>query len=71
MTPFFDNVSDFITMGGYGFYVWLSYGISLLALIVLFYQSAAEKKKIFKAIHREIARQQRVQAQQDKQGEKL
>ena len=31
---FFQSWSDFINMGGYGFYVWLSYGISLVAMII-------------------------------------
>ena len=36
---FFQSWSDFINMGGYGFYVWLSYGISLVAMIILAIQS--------------------------------
>lgn len=38
----FDSISAFLDMGGYGFYVWLSYGTSVLAiglLILLSYQN--------------------------------
>ena len=38
----FDSISAFLDMGGYGFYVWLSYGSSALAialLIILSYQN--------------------------------
>jgi heme exporter protein D len=42
----FDSFSAFITMGGYGFYVWLSYGVSLLALALLVLSSITDHKKI-------------------------
>lgn len=38
----FNSISAFLDMGGYGFYVWLSYGTSVLAiglLILLSYQN--------------------------------
>jgi heme exporter protein D len=42
----FDSFSAFIAMGGYGFYVWLSYGVSLLALALLVLSSITDHKKI-------------------------
>ncbi len=42
----FDSISEFIAMGGYGFYVWLSYGISTLALALLVFSSLSGHKKI-------------------------
>jgi len=43
---FFQSWSDFINMGGYGFYVWLSYGISLVAMIILAIQSVKGRKAV-------------------------
>lgn len=36
----FSSVSEFIAMGGHGFYVWLSYGVGIafLAMLVIFSQ---------------------------------
>ena len=42
----FDSISAFIDMGGYGFYVWLSYGVSIVALALLVFSSLSEHKKI-------------------------
>ncbi|MBA6293483.1 heme exporter protein CcmD [Colwellia sp. MB3u-70] len=42
----FDSFSAFIAMGGYGFYVWLSYGVSILALALLVFSSITDHKKI-------------------------
>ncbi|MGR6646102.1 heme exporter protein CcmD [Avibacterium paragallinarum] len=57
---FFESVSDFLNMGGYGFYVWLSYGLSFLALAGLIVQGMLRKKTLIKEIQRE---QQRVKYQ--------
>ena len=40
---FFQTWSDFFNMGGYGFYVWLSYAVSLVAVIVLREQQREER----------------------------
>ena len=58
---FFQSWSDFINMGGYGFYVWLSYGLSLLAIVVLIVQSLAGKSAVLKSIKREQQREARLQ----------
>jgi heme exporter protein D len=42
----FDSLSAFLDMGGYGFYVWLSYGVSFAALALLVFSSIAGQKKI-------------------------
>ncbi|MDP8033527.1 heme exporter protein CcmD [Pasteurella atlantica] len=58
---FFQSWSDFFNMGGYGFYVWLAYGISFVAILVLGLQSISSKKALFKEIKREQQRKQRQQ----------
>lgn len=66
---FFESVSDFLNMGGYGFYVWLSYGVSFLAIVGLILQGVMSKKKLINEIKRE---QQRAQYEQNRRtGESL
>ena len=40
-----DSISAFLAMGGYGFYVWLSYGVSILVLALLVLSSISSHKK--------------------------
>ena len=65
---FFQSWSDFINMGGYGFYVWLSYGISFAAIVILAIQSYRDKSAVLREGRREQAREQRVQNKQRKEG---
>lgn len=57
---FFQSWSDFINMGGYGFYVWLSYGISFVAMIILAIQSVKGRKTVLKEVLREQQREARL-----------
>lgn len=57
---FFQSWSDFINMGGYGFYVWLSYGISFVAMIILAIQSVKGRKTVLKEVLREQQRETRL-----------
>ncbi|MDG2953736.1 heme exporter protein CcmD [Bisgaard Taxon 10/6] len=65
---FFQSWSDFFNMGGYGFYVWLSYGVSLAAIVGLIVQSYRGKKTILAEVKRELAREQRLQANKTRGG---
>ena len=47
-------------MGGYGFYVWLSYGMSLVAMIILAIQSVKGRKAVLKEVLREQQREARL-----------
>ncbi|OBX05340.1 hemagglutination activity protein [Gallibacterium genomosp. 3] len=60
MTPFFDSWSAFWQMGQHGFYVWLSYGISFVAILLLVITSHRGKKKILSEVNKEMQRQQRI-----------
>jgi len=53
----FDSIKAFLDMGGYGFYVWLSYGVSLLALALLIFASLNSHKKIKQQIAQRIKRE--------------
>ncbi|MGL1959521.1 MAG: heme exporter protein CcmD [Colwellia sp.] len=46
----FDSFSAFINMGGYGFYVWLSFGISAALLMALIFSSSLGHKQVIKNI---------------------
>lgn len=67
---FFESWSELLDMGGYGFYVWLSYGLSLLAIVMLIVQSLSGKSAVLKSIKREQQREARLQKMQQK-GETL
>ncbi|MFC0309630.1 heme exporter protein CcmD [Gallibacterium trehalosifermentans] len=63
MTPFFDSWSAFWQMGNHGFYVWLSYGISLIAILLLVVTSHRGQRKVLREVQKEIQRQQRMKQQ--------
>lgn len=48
MTPFFDNWHAFWSMGGYGFYVWLCYGISIIGIIALIVTSVIAHQRLLR-----------------------
>jgi heme exporter protein D len=56
----FDSWADFWAMGGYAFYVWLSFVISFLALALLLLDSSLTKQKLFKQVVTEVARKARI-----------
>ena len=53
MTFQFASISDFFAMGGYGFYVWLAYGITFLAVALLVWQSKRETRRILIQVNKE------------------
>lgn len=57
----FESISDFFAMGGYGFYVWLSYGITFIAVGTLIWLSHNEQKAIINQAKKAQARQNRLQ----------
>ena len=64
----FNSLADFFAMGGYGFYVWLSYGISFLALAVLIINTLIKRKKILKTVNQRIAREERIKKAKNRKG---
>lgn len=57
---FFQSWSDFWNMGGYGFYVWLSYSISLVVILGLIMSSYKGKNTVLREVQREQAREERL-----------
>jgi len=64
----FNSFADFIAMGGYGFYVWLAYGISFLSLIMIIFNTLVKRKKILRAVNKRIAREQRINKAKNMEG---
>jgi heme exporter protein CcmD len=52
------NWHNFITMGGYGAYVWTAYGITLLAFGINLGVSFAEQKQVKKRVQQYLERSQ-------------
>jgi len=52
-------MSEFFHMGGYGFYVWLSYGITLLVLLASLLSPILLKKKLLRELARREQRARR------------
>ena len=50
------TLSEFIDMGGYGAYVWSSYGITLLVLIINIILPARQKTRLLADIARKSRR---------------
>ena len=56
----FNSFSDFINMGGYGFYVWLSFGAAALILTLLLVTSKAGHQKIITQIAKRKQREDKL-----------
>ena len=58
---FFQTWSDFFNMGGYGFYVWLSYAVSLVEVFALIFKNVKKGKTVLQNVLREQQREERLQ----------
>ena len=64
----FSSLTDFLAMGGYAFYVWLAYGISLVSLVILVINTLYKKKQIFARIEQNIERKNRIDKAKNTEG---
>ncbi len=53
------NLTEFLHMGGYAFYVWTSYGIALVILLVNIVAPLRQRKKLLSDIARANRRARR------------
>lgn len=53
MTPYFKTFGDFLAMGGHGFYVWLCYAITFLAVLGLIIYAKNERKQTLNKLNRQ------------------
>lgn len=65
----FASLSDFFAMGGYGFYVWLSFGFTYIGLLALGWYSKFEHQALKQQIRAKAAREQRVRKHQETQND--
>jgi len=56
----FDSFADFINMGGYAFYVWLSFGVSFGLLFMLTLSSKLSLSKVKQDIAKQTKREQKL-----------
>lgn len=56
----FDTMTEFLNMGGYGLYVWLAFGLGLLSVALLWFESWWTKKRLLLKVITEQKRQQRI-----------
>ncbi|HCM47099.1 MAG TPA: heme exporter protein CcmD [Colwellia sp.] len=61
----FNNFSDFINMGGYGFYVWLSFGAAALILTLLLISSKAGHQQVITKIAKRKKREDKLRQAKD------
>ena len=50
------SIGEFLHMGGYAFYVWTSYGIVVLVLLVNFIIPIQRRRKLLQQIKRQVRR---------------
>jgi len=63
----FDSISAFFDMGGYAFFVWLSYGVSALLLTLLVYTSLNNHKNVKNKIAQRLLREKKLRKAAQKQ----
>jgi len=56
----FESFNDFIAMGGYAFYVWLSFGVSTALILTLILSSIFGHKQVIKNIALRVQREDRL-----------
>ena len=56
----FSSFEGFLSMGGYGFYVWLSVAICVFSIVGLWLASVSSRRALIKEIAQEIQRKQRI-----------
>lgn len=61
----FENFDSFISMGGHGLYVWLSYSAGLLVFLIAFISPIIQRKRIVKELLQLQRRQETKQNMKD------
>lgn len=61
----FNSLSEFFAMGGYAFYVWLSFGVSALLLLGLIWLSKQQHQQTLTAIALQQKRHEKLRQARD------
>ncbi len=62
----FDSFSAFLDMGGYAFFVWLSFGVSAFLLAALIFSSHSNHKKVKLKIAQRLQREKKLRTEAQK-----
>ena len=60
----FASLSDFLAMGGYAFYVWLSFGLTALCLVGIVMSTRLKTRNLLGELRNKQAREARRKAAQ-------
>ncbi|HDO1322357.1 TPA: heme exporter protein CcmD [Aeromonas veronii] len=60
----FASFSDFLAMGGYAFYVWLSFGLTLVCLVGIIISTRMKTRSLLGELRSKQAREARRKAAQ-------
>lgn len=60
----FASFSDFMAMGGYAFYVWLSFGLTLICLVGIVISTRLKTRNLLGELRNKQAREARRKAAQ-------
>jgi len=52
------NLEEFFHMGGYAFYVWSSYGLTFIVLMLIFFRPMMSKKQVLKDLRMKFRQQE-------------
>ena len=63
----FESFADFLNMGGYAFYVWLSFGVAFLAMGIIAIQSFSKHRDLLKQVVVEQERKARIKKARQQQ----
>ncbi|GFD95931.1 heme exporter protein D [Alteromonas sp. KUL156] len=56
----FESFTEFLNMGGYAFYVWLSFGVTFVAMALIAIQSFIKHRNLMKRVVVEQERKARI-----------
>lgn len=63
----FDSLGAFLAMGGYGLYVWLSFGVTAIMMVLITFQTRMEHRTLLVQISTEKQRKARIQKARKRQ----
>lgn len=63
----FDSWQAFVDMGGYGFYVWLAYGLSALVMLAVWGHARWVQGQLKQQCEQQLQRRQRLERRQQSQ----
>lgn len=54
----FNSVAEFLAMGGHGVYVWLSYGVTLVTLVLGVILPLARRRQVLRELAQRLRREE-------------